>query len=308
MWAGLYRPLTTNLYYFLGGRLFDNRIEVYHSINLIFLLLNSLLLYHLAVLFLGETWGLIPPVLFASRLATVEIVLHTCEFQGLLCAFLSLLSIDLFIRARLSGRAWMDWCSIVSFVLALLSKETAAVLPGILLVFGWLFDTRGARRNYIPHAIVAIVWGIAFRELLGKSDQPSGFTFDLSPSNVLRNYAAYFLDFSNLMLKPMDNVMPARLAALSDLWQVKALAAVTIVAETALMVFSRAAKSDWVRIVTFGFAWFLIATVPVAAFDGRLFMRYSYFPHAGLAICAGALIRELARLAMSYSWLASNVS
>jgi 4-hydroxybenzoate polyprenyltransferase len=201
----------------------------------------------------------------------------------------------------------MNWCSIVSFVLALLSKETAAALPGILLVFGWFFDSRLARWNYIPHAIVAMVWGIAFREI-ERQGQTTGFVYNFSVSNILRNYAAYFLDFSNHLLNPMDDIMPARVAALSNMWQVKVPTAVTIVAETAVVVFSRAAKSDWLRIVAFGFAWFLIATLPVAVFNGRLFMRYSYFGHAGLAICAGALVRELARFALRHDSFASNVN
>lgn len=304
-WPGLYRPLTTNLYYYLGQLLFDNRVEVYHAINLIFLVLNSLLFYHLAALFLGETWGLVPMVFFASRLAMIEIVLHSCEFQGLLCAFFSLLSIDLFIRARASDRAWMDWCSIVSFVLALLSKETAAVLPAILLVFGWLFDSRLKARNYRAHAIIAVVWAIAFREIL-RQDQPTGFTYDLAVSNILRNYAAHALDFSNQLLNPMDDIMPPRVAALSNMWLVKAPAAATILADTAVVVFCRSAKSDWLRIVAFGVALFLIATLPFVAFEGRLFMRYSYFGHAGLALCAGALTREFARFAARHDLLASN--
>ena len=304
-WPGLYRPLTTNLYYFLGLRLFDNRIEVYHAINLIFLVLNSLLFYHLAALFLGETWGLIPLALFASRLAMIEVVLHTCEFQGLLCAFFSLLSIDLFIRARVSGGRWRDWCSIVSFVLALLSKESAAVLPGILLVFGWLFDSRLTKRPYSAHAITAVVWAVAFREIL-RQDQPSGFIYDLSVANVLGNYAAHALDFSNYLLNPLDDRMAPCVTWLANMWLVKTLVAVTILGEITLIAFSRFVKSEGVRVVVFGVAWFFVSTLPFAVFEGRLFMRYSYFGHAGLALCAGALAREFARFASGHDLLASN--
>jgi hypothetical protein len=62
-----------------------------------------------------------------------------------------------------------------------------------------------------------------------------------------------------------------------------------------LVSFARAART---RIVVFGFAWFVIATLPMAIFEGRLFMRYGYFGYAGLSIAACgavALIDEAIR-------------
>ena len=57
-------------------------------------------------------------------------------------------------------------------------------------------------------------------------------------------------------------------------------------------------RGNRVRIATFGCTWWLLATLPVAPFQRRLFMRYAYFGHAGLAIAVsatGALLTELAR-------------
>jgi hypothetical protein len=44
------------------------------------------------------------------------------------------------------------------------------------------------------------------------------------------------------------------------------------------------------RVAAFGLAWFFAATAPFAILADRLFIRYSYFGHAGLAIAAGGVV------------------
>src|SRR5271156_706291 len=99
-WIGLYRPLTTNLYYYLGGKLWNQHIEVYHSINITMVLVDSLLLYRLSENFMDGWVAIIPALLFATRAAMVECILHSCEFQGLFYVCMTILSAELFIRRR----------------------------------------------------------------------------------------------------------------------------------------------------------------------------------------------------------------
>jgi hypothetical protein len=41
------------------------------------------------------------------------------------------------------------------------------------------------------------------------------------------------------------------------------------------------------RVAVFGVAWFFVATAPYAVLAHRLFIRYTYFGHAGLALAVG---------------------
>jgi len=299
VWHGLYRPLTTNLYFYVGRKALNNRVEAYHFINLMFVILNAVLLYRLAVSFLGPWWAMMPAVLFASRLAMVEVVLHTCEFQGLLYAFFTILSVDLFIRSRESDRTRLLTLSALAFCLALFSKESAIVLPAILIVYGRLFGDRVTSRPYLVHPIIALSWVILFIFAIRPmfDNQPTGFAYDFSVSNVMHNYAAYFLDFSNWILCPLqDYVMPARVSALADKLYVRLLLIVLIISEIVVCLFPRFLKAQDLRLAAFGLAWFLIATLPFTIFAGRLFMRYSYLGHAGLALCIGAMLRGTIRL------------
>lgn len=299
VWAGLYRPLSTNLYYYLGNRLLDNRIESYHVINLVFVILNAMLLFRLAELFLGTWCAMIPAVLFASRIAMVEVVLNTCEFQGLSYTFFTLISVDLFVRSYRSASSWPLTLSAFAFVLALFSKESAVVVPAVLIVYGWLFEDSIFTVRYLVHALVALLWVILFVAVLRplSNNQATGFSYDFSVSNVVRNYDAYFLSFSNLLLTPLESyVMPINVAGLAGNVYVRLLFGVLTLSEIAILLFSRFLKSQGLRVVVFGFAWFLITTLPFATFEDRLFMRYGYLGHAGLALCVGGLVESVVRL------------
>jgi protein O-mannosyl-transferase len=297
-WPGLYRPLSTNLYYYLGSRLLDNRVESYHVINLVFVILNAVLLFRLAELLLGTWCAMIPAVLFASRIAMVEVVLNTCEFQGLSYTFFTIISVDLFVRSYRSDSAWPLTLSAFAFVLALFSKESAIVLPAVLVVYGWLFEDHIVTLRYLVHALIAILWVILFVAVLRplSNNQPTGFGYDFSVSNVLRNYDAYFLAFSNLLLTPLENyIMPTNLAVLAENLYVRVLFCVLTLSEIAILSFPRFLKSQGLRVVVFGFAWFLITTLPFTIFADRLFMRYGYLGHAGLALCVGGLVESIVR-------------
>jgi hypothetical protein len=288
-YPGLYRPLATNLFYFVGLGAFGRDLAAYHLICLVLAIFNAVLLYRIAFRLLRSGWALLAPVLFVSRLANVEVLTHSCEFQSLFAVFWGLLCIDWFMGGR------VRW-SAVAFVLALASKETAIVVPAILLAHGVLFDRQRRRRAYLGHLVVAGLWMAA---LLAFHDRATGFRYDLSPSNVLRNLAAYLLAFCNPLVWPLDDwVMPARVSTIAS-WRVTQLGIVALLA-LCLISFARAGQArarpwpwPWPWILGFGFAWFVIATLPAAIFEGRLFMRYGYFGYAGLSIAAagaGALI------------------
>ncbi len=298
-WPGLYRPLSTNLYYYLGSRLLDNRVESYHVINLIFVILNAVLLFRLAEFFLGTWCAMIPAVLFASRMAMVEVVLNSCEFQGLSYTFFTIISVDLFVRSYRSDSSWPLTLSAFTFVLALFCKESAIVVPAILIVYGWLFEDTIVTRRYLVHALIAFLWVTLFvlvvRPLSG--NQETGFGYDFSVSNVLRHYDVYFLAFSNLLLTPLVNyIIPVDVAALAGQLYVRFLFSVLTLLEIASLLFPRFLKSQGLRVVVFGFAWFLITTLPFTIFADRLFMRYGYLGHAGLALCVGGLVESVVGL------------
>ena len=86
-YAGLYRPLTTSCYYYLGRKLFDGQIEIYKIINLMFFVGNTILFFLVCRQFLSYVWSLVPVVLFSSRQAHITQLFGTVEFQTVLSVF-----------------------------------------------------------------------------------------------------------------------------------------------------------------------------------------------------------------------------
>jgi hypothetical protein len=302
LWNGLYRPLTTNLYYYLGRQLFDNRIQVHHAINIIFYLLNGFLLFWICRRFLPGYWAMAPPVMWVSRFAHVEVVCNSCEFQALLAAFFVLSSLGLFVAARVKARVGLMVLSVVFFGLALLSKETSVVLPGILIGLALLFEKRSAWKHYLWHAAVVAVWIVLFIAVLkGVTDaKPTGFLYDFSPANLSVNLGGYMLVFLNLLTHSLDSVvMVSGVAAMAENWFMRVAVLGLGLISSLYAVFHRRWKGKFhvsAQLITFGLLFFFCAAAPYVILEGRLFMRYSYLPHAGLAIVAGVVLREVAWL------------
>jgi protein O-mannosyl-transferase len=299
-WPGLYRPLTTNCYYLLGRRLWRNRIEVYHAINLAFFAANGLLLLWLCLDWMPPPWAWLAGALFVSRLAHHELVANAVEFQVLASVFFALLALKLFLVGRRSDRRSFEALALLVFVLALLSKESIVVWPAILGLHGWLFDRPSAARRYLPPVLVAAAWALLLTLVIWPrvTPEPTGFAYDLSAAAAGR-YVAYLLVFLNPLCwgLPRDTDMPPavlRLAA-SRVAQTAFCVLVLAVGAAAWRWRRRPPAESAGRLAVFGLGWFLLAAAPYVILEDRLFMRYSYFPHAGLAVAVAALAWSLAQ-------------
>lgn len=300
LWPGLYRPLTTNCYYYLVGAIAGpnptTRVQAHHLLNVVFYAANGLVLFGLGRLLLLWPWALVAAVLFVSRRAHIEIVLNTVEFQSLGASFLSLLSMLWFICARRQERPFLLGLSSLALALALLSKESAVVTPAILLVYGWLYDERKGWQWYLAPVGVAAAWGVLFVTFLRgfSSHTPTGFDYTLAPLAILANYSAYFMSIANPLASAPDNmIMPALLERLaSESLMVATLSALFVLC-AGIIAFHRTVSSSigvWLRPFAFGIAFFALATAPYAILVDRLFMRYGYFGHAGLALASAAFL------------------
>jgi hypothetical protein len=294
-----YRPLSANLYYFIGRSLFANDIEAYHAIDAAAHVANAVLLFLLCRSLLPGVFALIPPVVFVSRLAHRQDFEYTSNFDTLSYAGLCLLGLLLFVSARRRQRRFPEALAVFAFGLALLCKEAAVVWPAILTAYGWLFDRPTAWRKYVPAWAVAALWVVCYREvvhLLYPVGTP-GFTLDFAPHHVLGRYGVYLLAIFNILVPAVDPekagwAIPPSLHALAISTPLLVAMACLVAVEGALLVAARwrpQLVGPSGRVIAFGLAWFFAATAPFVVLADRLFIRYSYFGHAGLAIAAGGI-------------------
>jgi hypothetical protein len=305
-WPGLYRPLTTNCYYFLGRKLWKNRIEVYHAINLAVFAANGILLLWLCLDWMPAPWAWLASGLFVSRLAHRQLVSNSVEFQALASVFFALLGLKLFLAGRKSERRSLEILALPAFLLALLSKEAVVSWVAIVGLYGWLFDRPSAARRHLPLVLTALAWALLLALVVRPrvTPAPTGFTYDLSAA-VLGRYVAYLAVFLNPLClgTPAETDMAPAVLGLASSRVAQVAFGLTLLAEGAALWRARRwppGAEAW-RLATFGYGWFLAATAPFVIFEDRLFMRYSYFPHAGLAVGLGALAWAVAQRARR-SW------
>lgn len=299
LWPGLYRPLTTSCYYWVMGRLTGGAIEFYHLVNLLFYALNGLLLFVLCQRLFAWPWTLAPIALFVSRCAHAEVVTNSVEFQVLISLFFLLLTLELMIRGASEGRIELQLLAGVMLILALFSKETAIVAPALLLLYAWLFHCPQLWRGVAALGAIVLVWAGLFVTLLRSltAYAPTGFAYDFSPGALLFKYNVYLLGFANTLVAGEGNPVTSDLL-LSTAGTPFALSCFTLLSllTGALIVWSRQLNfwgADQLRTLLFGLGFFAIATAPFVLLQDRLFLRYSYGGHAGLAIAVAVILQSL---------------
>jgi hypothetical protein len=298
LYPGLYRPLTTSCYYHLGLKFFGNRIAPFKIVNLIVFVVNAFLLFLICRQFLSFVWALVAVALFASRRAHIHVLLFTVEFQTLMSVCFSLLMLYFFIRSRREGRILFEGLSYVFFVLALLSKESAVALALVVIVYGWLFDEHRNLRPYLIHIALAVGWARwFFFEFRGARDyRIVEFQYSYQPWDLFRNYVSYLLAFFNLLLPPIKDTtlqLGGKIEAVAKSAFAQVVFALIVLLDAAFVLLHKKVKlkrAQNPRLVAFGFAFFLISMVPYAIFQGRLFLRYSYVGHLGIAIVFSVVI------------------
>ena len=145
----LYRPLTT-LTYWLNYSVFGNGVRPagYHAVNLLLHWLNAALVFSLVRAVSGRPWAaLAAAAVFASHPLTVESVTNVVGRADLLAA-LSVVGGLLLYRRFLAStdRRRLAWLAALgaAYLGGVFCKESAVVLPGVMLLHDLAFPADGA--------------------------------------------------------------------------------------------------------------------------------------------------------------------
>lgn len=139
---GNYHPLTM-MVFAVQYRAFGLDAQGYHAVSVILHVVNCLLVFWLIFL----VWGNIPAaflsgLLFGLHPLRVESVAWISDQKDLLCAGLALLAIIGYIYFRRRGRIAFYLLSLLAFILSLLAKASALLLPFFLLMTDYVRDQR----------------------------------------------------------------------------------------------------------------------------------------------------------------------
>ncbi|RME47714.1 MAG: hypothetical protein D6795_13725 [Deltaproteobacteria bacterium] len=300
------RPMR-HLTLLLDARLWGRDPAGYHLTNLLLHLAASLLLLRLVQELTGNLRvATVCAVIFAVHPVQTEAVAVVSNRKEMLVALFVFLSLLAYHRGTMGG--WWGYpVALVAFFLAFLSKETAIVLPAILLLYhvtlcpvGVLRAIRRAAFFLVPVGLM-VVFGIV-RHLLharvGYARLPDGETM---------RYAWFLYSIPRVVTHDLGKVIyPARLCADipfdpdRSFWSLRVLLHAWIAVVplgVVLPAFGRVSRriglSDGrVRGIRFAVLWFYLWLLPVLnLIPGACFVaeRYLYLPLAGFALLAALL-------------------
>ena len=315
--AGLYRPLTT-FTYLLNFAVFGDAVRPagYHWVNLAIHAVNLALVYALGMLIFGETapawalaaiWGLHP--LLTESVTNIVGRADLLAACGILAGFLC------HVRGA-SARGWRRpaWLAGIAAAQAvgILSKESAVVLPGVLLAYDLTWSERSTWRARAPAYGALALPLAAFFYLRGHlhlplvipfADNPlvhAGFwTARLTAVKVIGKFLCLFLWPARLSADYSYNAVP--LFGWGANWEdAKALLALVVCLGAAVLVALPAGRGRPSRKpIIFCLAFFFLAVSPTSnlfLFIGSIMAeRFLYLPSVGLAGCVIAAVLALSR-------------
>jgi len=182
-----YRPLTTQVFFFVFQRLFGLNPVPYHLFVLAVFLFSLYLVYKLAHKLLQNRWQAnVTVLLYGFSVSNFTRLYFLSAFQEIGLVVFSLLSILSYLR---SSRKPI--LAVLFFVLALLSKETAAVLPVILIALDYHSGRLNWRRTLPFFLILAPYLYLRFSQFGAVSGE--SYVWDFSPVKIANTLMWYVL-------------------------------------------------------------------------------------------------------------------
>ncbi len=287
-----YRPMQMLSYmmdYFLWG--LDAR--QYHVTNIFLHILNVLFVFIIAKELAGsELIAMASGLLFAVHPVHVAAVTYIAGRADLLMVLFLLFSFLVFIRNFKPGRPLKRLLSLslLSFVFAVLSKETALIFPFILLAYLFIFyrrdrdqEERGRAFIYsLPFFIISFVYAL-FRFLKLGFIRKAMITSDGSMVTALLNAPKIIVEYFKLLFVPF-NLHMEREVAFQSFLTVGYLAPLIILIVVIWTLIKNARKYPG---ALFGLAWFFIALIPVLnvfRINATVAEHWLYLPSIGLFI------------------------
>lgn len=293
------RPIRT-VSLMLDYKVFGRNPEGYHLQNIFWHLSNTVLLYFFALRIKGRKFAFIVSILFASHPIHVESVANISNRKDLLLFFFMLSSLLLYIRSYDSHglRKILLICGAsLAFVLALLSKQGAVVLPLIIIAYELYFVPEREKRLFLcnilyfsPLILLFLLYGLQY---VGPVIRQFALSH-VSYSDVLFTSIKSTGYYCQLLLWPVNLSADHVIDTSKTIIELRAIISLLILAAILWLI----VKTRWsAPLVSFGLLWFIINLLPVSNLipgTAGFFVaeRYMYVPSAGFIIVSGTLFSK----------------
>ncbi len=286
--GGHWHPLTW-LSHQLDSQLFGLNSGAHHTVNLLFHLLNTILLFFLLYRLFGNlvlAWWM--AALFSLHPLRIESVAWVSERKDVLSLFFGLLMMLMYIRFSVSRKARDYGYLLLFFILGLLAKPSLVVLPVLLLLMDfWPLKTMD--RSNVAERSVAMTpfFIISFLSSLITlwAQKQEGALGTLHSFSLLDRFNTACVGYLTYLGK---TIWPDKLSVFYPFEHhslTVGVMAFVILFCISIFVFYNRIKFPW---LFFAWIWFVLALFPVIGLlqvgGQALANRWTYLPHIGLAI------------------------
>lgn len=180
-----FRPLGTQLYYYL----FQDKSVAMHVFMLLVQSFNGFLVMRLVErLKVKSPVPLMVGILYAISSVHYLSLYYIAATQQLLAATFSLLSLIFFLERKYK-------VSVIFFLIALLSKETAIVVPAIAFILLLVNKLKPTLKAFVPYTLLSVVYFLMRLTTSSSVQSEYHLSFGLSVLTNIRWYALFGANF-----------------------------------------------------------------------------------------------------------------
>ncbi len=289
-----------------------NKIDVkdYHRVNLIIHLINAFLVWWLTLLIFSSPVLKDNPIirqkkgiafftalLFVSHPLATQSVTYIWQRLASMVAMFYLLSLILYLKARLSNKGNISKTllftgSLISAVLAMLTKENAFTLPFAILLFElfflrtkkFLLNFRDYRMILTLAAFIGVILIIPLKfsfSIFEPIPPRLGHTYTVTPVNYLFTQFSVIVKYIQLLFLPINQNFDYDFPISNKFFEIRTILCFLVLLSLiilAIFFFKR------YRIISFGIFWFFLTLSVESSFiplDDLIYEHRTYLPSFG---------------------------
>ncbi len=284
--GNFFRPVSRQLYFWLGSRISSESPVFFHSVNMALFLACLGLLFLIAKRLGGLVAGAVAAAILAVHYAMDVPVLWASGSQDLLALAGALAAIHLLLLQR------RVWAALVLFP-ALLCKETVATTPfvAVILLHAETRSWRTAFSRAVPLLVALVPWGVLWMSF-GSTMVAPGVEVELSAGSL----AAACVQLARVTLG-----LEWPTGSFGSHWAVSPPVLALLPILVAVLGVRRQSVAGTGPSLTAGLTWGLLGALPVAFVTALWSAYYFLFAVAGVALALGTWTARLPR------WVAVTV-
>lgn len=287
--SNFYRPMQS-LTHGMDYILWKDNPTGHHATNFIFHILAIVAVYlMLKGIFATDITAFLSALFFAVHPVQTEAVTYISGRSDPMAGLFIVLAVILFNRNL--------FISCVSFVLAILSKESALIAPALIILTEFFRGRRFQIKRILPFIVIAIIYGILRLSVLDFSytageNLPKPFFYVplwIRFCTFLKTIPVYF----GILLWPFGLHMERDISLSHSIFEPQAFLGFMILTGSILTGYLIRKKSP---AILFSAAWFFIAIFPnsnIIPINALVYEHWLYLPSLGFFIATAWLLKEL---------------